>query len=305
MRGEKSFPPPYLNSGARALFLLVEADPLAFKGKAPPSKEDKANSAGESRVPDRGRRGAASQAISPNATLRRRRNSPADPQSFPKNLSDSRLAVPRLPSSIPPSIPSEVKRTFHSDETLFPSWGLRGEKDWLGRRRRSPLPNCRLVNRELGRRPSKESPLPKSDATEVDRVHVAPRDGGGQRERGGCSGHLVPAGWGGIRHPLLDPLALPAHHGHGFAGQLHVAEDLRLPERLPERAQHLHLQPGCRRPAAAAYLRPCRRLPLLPRGMALRRGGLQAAAGHSAYLRGCFRLHPHRPQRRQVSPGGT
>lgn len=107
-------------------------------------------------------------------------------------------------------------------------------------------------------------------------------------------------GDGPLRGALRHDLAVHPHHRRGIAGQHHAGEDLHHQQRHAQRAQHLHLQPGGGRPAAAGHLRARGRLPILLRGVGVRGGSVQAHPRHPADICRRVGVHAHGAQRGQV-----
>lgn len=135
------------------------------------------------------------------------------------------------------------------------------------------------------------------------RVPLEPSRGGSEPQLHGGTRPVVVRGRRGdrtLRGALRDDLRVYSDHRRGSAGQHHAGEDLHHEQRHEERAQHLHLQPGGGRPAAAGHLRARGRLPLLLRGVGVRRGGVQTHPRHPAHLGRGVGVHAHCAQRWQV-----
>lgn len=135
------------------------------------------------------------------------------------------------------------------------------------------------------------------------RVPLEPSRGGSEPQLHGGTRPVVVRGRRGhrtLRGALRDDLRVYSDHRRGSAGQHHAGEDLHHQQRYEERAQHLHLQPGGGRPATAGHLRARGRLPLLLRGVGVRRGGVQTHPRHPAHLGRGVGVHAHCAQRWQV-----
>lgn len=206
------------------------------------------------------------------------------------------------------SLPSEASRRSSYWKTFPSLWSL--VPVWTPLRPHTPTPShTPLLSLRLYARASlcAKAVDPGVECSSVRthgwRVPLEPSRGGSEPQLHGGTRPVVVRGRRGdrtLRGALRDDLRVYSDHRRGSAGQHHAGEDLHHEQRHEERAQHLHLQPGGGRPAAAGHLRARGRLPLLLRGVGVRRGGVQTHPRHPAHLGRGVGVHAHCAQRWQV-----
>lgn len=95
----------------------------------------------------------------------------------------------------------------------------------------------------------------------------------------------------GVRHDIRSRSAGQRNAGAG----VHPA-----PEHA-ERAEHVHTQPGPRRPAGDHHVRAVHVHHVHGRVVAVRRTHMQTQRSHQGRVHRCVRVHAHRPERREVN----